>query len=42
MLFLVGVSTQFPTVGVRYALITVGAVLLVFAAVEILLLPGLP
>ena len=39
VLFLVGISTQFPLRGVRYGLLAVGAGLLVFAVVLILLLP---
>jgi hypothetical protein len=42
VLFLVGISTQFPLRGVRYGLIAVGAGLLVFAAVLVLLLPPPP
>jgi hypothetical protein len=42
VLFLVGISTQFPVRGVRYALITIGATLLVVAVVAILSLPGPP
>ena len=42
VLFLVGISTQFPIRGVRYALIGVGAVLLLFAVEQILQLPGPP
>ena len=42
VLFLVGISTQFPLRGVRYGLIGVGAVLLLFAVVAILQLPGPP
>ncbi len=42
VLFLVGISTQFPLRGVRYGLITVGAVLLLFAVEQILQLPGPP
>jgi hypothetical protein len=42
ILFLVGISTQFPLRGVRYGLIGVGAVLLLFAVVQILQLPGPP
>lgn len=42
VLFLVGISTQFPLRGVRYGLIGVGAVLLVFALEQILELPGPP
>ncbi len=39
VLFLVGISTQFPLRGVRYVLIGVGAALLIFAGVLILRLP---
>ena len=42
ILFLVGISTQFPLRGVRYALIGVGLVLLLFAVEQILQLPGPP
>jgi hypothetical protein len=42
VLFLVGISTQFPLRGVRYGLLAVGAGLLVFAVVLILLLPVPP
>ncbi len=42
VLFLVGISTQFSLRGVRYALIAVGAILLIFAAEQILSLPGPP
>jgi hypothetical protein len=42
VLFLVGISTQFPIRGVRYGLIAVGATLLVFAVGDILSLPGPP
>lgn len=42
VLFLVGISTQFSLRGVRYTLIAVGAVLLIFAAEQILALPGPP
>ena len=42
VLFLVGVSTQFPIRGVRYGLIATGLVLLLFAAGQILSLPGPP
>ena len=42
VLFLVGISTQFPLRGVRYGLIGVGAVLLLFALEQILQLPGPP
>jgi hypothetical protein len=42
VLFLVGISTQFPIRRVRYGLVTVGVVLLVFAGEQILSLPGPP
>ncbi|MET1010005.1 MAG: hypothetical protein ABWY96_08145 [Gaiellaceae bacterium] len=42
VLFLVGISTQFPLRGVRYGLIAVGTGLLAFAVVLILLLPVPP
>jgi hypothetical protein len=42
VLFLVGISTQFPFRGVRYGLITVGTLLLLFACEQILALPGPP
>ena len=42
VLFLVGISTQFPSRGVRYGLISVGALLLLFAVEQILSLPGPP
>jgi hypothetical protein len=42
VLFLVGVSTQLPLRAVRYGLLAVGAGLLIFAAVLILLLPAPP
>ena len=42
VLFLVGLSTQFPLLGVRYIMISVGAGLLIFAGVLILTLPGPP
>jgi len=42
VLFLVGISTQFPFRAVRYGLIGVGAVLLIFAVEQILQLPGPP
>ena len=41
VLFLVGISTQFPLRGVRYGLVAVGAVLLVFSVVQLAQLPGL-
>jgi hypothetical protein len=42
VLFLVGISTQFPAMALRIGLVSVGAALLVFAAVQILQLPGPP
>lgn len=42
VLFLVGISSHFPLVGIRIGLICVGAALLLFAAVEILQLPRPP
>ncbi len=42
VLFLVGLSTQFPPLGVRLVMIGVGAGLLTFAGVLILSLPGPP
>jgi hypothetical protein len=42
VLFLVGIGSSFKLHGVRYALITVGSVLLVFSVVLILQQPGLP
>ena len=42
VLFLVGISSHFPLRSVRYGLVTLGAALLIFAAIEILSLPGPP
>jgi hypothetical protein len=42
ILFLIGISTQFPFPAVRIGLVVVGAGLLAFAAVELLRLPGPP
>ena len=42
VLFLVGIGSSFALHGVRYALITIGTVLLIFAIVLILQQPGLP
>jgi hypothetical protein len=42
VLFLVGISTQFPLRGVRYGLVAVGTVLLVFSIVQLAQLPGPP
>jgi hypothetical protein len=39
VLFLIGISTHFRLRGIRIALISVGAVLLIYAAIEILTLP---
>jgi hypothetical protein len=42
VLFLVGISTQFPVRGGRYALLALGAVLLVVSIVQLAQLPGPP
>jgi hypothetical protein len=42
VLFLVGISSQFRLTAIRIGLVAVGAALLVFAAVQILQLPGPP
>jgi hypothetical protein len=42
VLFLVGISTQFRMRGVRYALVAVGAVLLIVSLVQLTQLPGPP
>ena len=42
VLFLVGISSHFPVLGARYALIGLGAVMLVIAFVLLLQLPGPP
>ena len=42
ILFLVGISTHFPLRGVRYGLIALGAVLLVFSLVQVATLPRPP
>ena len=42
VLFLVGISSHFPLRSVRYGLVTLGAALLIFAAIQILSLPGPP
>jgi hypothetical protein len=42
VLFLVGISTHFPVRGVRYALVGLGAVLLVYSLVQLTQLPGPP
>jgi hypothetical protein len=42
VLFIVGISSHFPLKGIRIGLVCLGAGLLIFAAVEILQLPGPP
>jgi hypothetical protein len=42
VLFLVGISTQFPIRRIRYALVAVGALLLLFSVVQLTQLPGPP
>jgi hypothetical protein len=42
VLFLVGISTHFPVRGVRYALVGLGAVLLIVSLVQLTQLPGPP
>jgi hypothetical protein len=42
VLFLVGVSTQFPVRAARYGLIGVGGVILVFSIVQLVILPKPP
>ena len=42
VLFLVGISTRFPSRGGRYALVGLGAALLVFSVVQLTQLPGPP
>jgi len=42
VLFIVGISSHFPLRTVRYGLVALGAGLLLFAAIEILSLPGPP
>ena len=42
VLFLVGISTQFPVRGGRYALVALGAVLLVVSLAQLTQLPGPP
>jgi hypothetical protein len=42
VLFLVGISTQFPLRGVRYGLVGLGAVLLLASLVQLTQLPGPP
>jgi hypothetical protein len=42
VLFLVGISSHFPLLQARYALIGIGALLLVFSVIQLLGLPGPP
>jgi hypothetical protein len=42
VLFLVGISTHFPFLGVRHALVGLSAVLLLVSLVQITQLPGPP
>jgi hypothetical protein len=42
VLFLVGISTQFPLRGGRYALVALGAVLVLFSLVQLAHLRGPP
>jgi hypothetical protein len=42
VLFIVGISSHFPLRGIRIGLVCLGAGLLIFAAVQILQLPGPP
>ena len=42
VLFLVGVSTQFPVRAARFGLIGVGIVILIFSIVQLILLPKPP
>jgi hypothetical protein len=42
VLFIVGISSHFPLRSVRYGLVALGAALLLFAAIQILQLPGPP
>jgi hypothetical protein len=42
VLFLVGISSHFPIRQARYVLIGIGALILVFAVVQLIELPGLP
>jgi hypothetical protein len=42
ILFLIGISTRFPSRGGRYALVGLGLVLLTISVVELIQLPGLP
>lgn len=42
VLFLVGISVRFPIRNARYALVGVGSLILAFAVIQLLVLPGLP
>jgi hypothetical protein len=42
VLFLIGISTRFPLRGGRYALVALGALMLVLSVVQLLQLPGPP
>ena len=42
VLFIVGISTQFPLRGVRYGLVALGGVMLVLSLVQLTQLPGPP
>lgn len=42
VLFIVGISSHFPLRGIRIGLVRLGAGVLIFAAIEILQLPGPP
>ena len=42
ILFLVGISSHFPVLGGRYALIGLAAVLLIVSVVQLIGLPGPP
>jgi hypothetical protein len=42
VLFIVGISSHFPLRSIRIGLVCLGAALLIFAAIEILQLPGPP
>ena len=42
VLFLVGISTHFPFRGVRYALVALGALLLLVSLIQLAQLPGPP
>ena len=42
VLFLVGISTQFPVRTARYGLLGIGAVIMIFAVVQLVTLPAPP